>query len=514
MAEGAEYTYDLFISYTEADRAWVEGYLLDALTQAGVRVQSEAAFALGAPRLLEFERAVQESRRTLLILSPAYLAEDFTQFAELLAQSYGLETGTWSVIPLILHPVELPPRLSMLTHLDATDPDRWPEVVERLYAETQRPVPGPSPKPTCPYPGMVPFRAEDARFFYGREAEIKQLLRDLRHHNYLFVIGPSGSGKSSLIFAGLVPNLEERRPSKWLVRPMRPGPDPVWCLGEALDGSPPDPPHSVEAYQELVDSVLARQPPAQCLLLVVDQFEELFTQADKSRQAAFFAGLQALREAEACTLLLAMRADFYPDLMNSNLWPVDAGQRLEIAPLRGEALKQAIQRPAEDVSVYLEAGLLERLLADAADEPGALPLVQETMVLLWEDMQRRLLPLSVYERLGGPERSGLAVAIAEKADAALAELSDEGKVDIAHEALIEGWPALQGWLAERREAEQIRRRLEAKAEEWANFGRGDRGLLDQYDLREAEQWLDSLPLYRVSKGKVNHAPPNRHRRIA
>ncbi|HUV90710.1 MAG TPA: toll/interleukin-1 receptor domain-containing protein, partial [Anaerolineae bacterium] len=111
MTDRVEFAYDLFISYAEAERAWVEGYLLDALTQAGVRCHTEAAFALGVPRLLEFERAVQESRRTLLVLSPAYLAEGFMQFTDLLAQSYGLESATWPVIPLILRPVELPPRL-------------------------------------------------------------------------------------------------------------------------------------------------------------------------------------------------------------------------------------------------------------------------------------------------------------------------------------------------------------------------------------------------------------------
>jgi hypothetical protein len=78
--------YDIFISYAKADHAWVEGYLLDALIQAGVHYYSEAAFALGAPRLIEFERAVKESQRTLLVLSPAYLAaEGFIQFTHLLA---------------------------------------------------------------------------------------------------------------------------------------------------------------------------------------------------------------------------------------------------------------------------------------------------------------------------------------------------------------------------------------------------------------------------------------------
>jgi energy-coupling factor transporter ATP-binding protein EcfA2 len=425
MTQQTEYTHDLFVSYANADRAWVEGYLLDGLTQAGVRCHSEAAFALGMPRLLEFERAVKESARSLLVLSPAYLVEGSTQFTDLLAQSYGLETATWPVIPLILQRVELPPRLAMLTALDATDPDAWPQVLERLLSDLQRPVPGPAARPPCPYPGMVPFRADDASFFYGRDGEIRHMLQRLRHQRALFVIGPSGCGKSSLIFAGLLPQLAQSSyfsQGFWLVRDFRPGTQPLQALSEVIGGDAAQP-------AQAVSDLMIAQSPAQRLLLVIDQFEEFFTQAERAEQTRFIAVLQDLRAVESCALLIAMRADFYPDLMNSDLWPVDLSQRLEIAPLRGEALRQAIQQPAEDVGVYLEAGLLERLLADAADEPGVLPLVQETMVLLWGEMQRRLLPLSAYERLGGEGRSGLAVAIATKADATLAEIAP------AHQAI-------------------------------------------------------------------------------
>jgi hypothetical protein len=113
-------SYDLFVSHAEADRAWVEGYLLDALAQGEVRCHSEAAFALGAPLLTEFERAVSQSRRTMLVLSPAYLVDDFGRFGELLAQAYGLETDTWPVLPLNLQPVELPPRLATFNSSAAT----------------------------------------------------------------------------------------------------------------------------------------------------------------------------------------------------------------------------------------------------------------------------------------------------------------------------------------------------------------------------------------------------------
>src|SRR5205085_5013681 len=131
-AQPATHAYDVFISYTAADRAWVEGLLLDALDTAGVRLHTEDAFALGVPRLVEFERAIQQSTRTLLVLSPAYLVDTFGQFVDVLVNSYGMETATWPVIPLFLQPAAL----------------------AKLCATLQLPVPGPAPLSGCPYPGI------------------------------------------------------------------------------------------------------------------------------------------------------------------------------------------------------------------------------------------------------------------------------------------------------------------------------------------------------------------------
>jgi hypothetical protein len=400
MSDQERHGYDLFVSYADADRAWVEGYLLDALTEAGVRCHSEAAFALGVPRLLEFERAVQDSQRTLLVLSPAYLAEGFGQFTDLLAQSYGLETATWPVIPLVWQAVELPPRLAMLQALDATDAGDWPEVVERLCAELQRPVPGPAPRPTCPYPGMVPFGEADSDRFFGRDEEVQELLERLRLHAFLTVIGPSGSGKSSLVFAGLVPALRQSGlfgPGEWLVRSLRPGKAPLAGLATALDGDPAEPARAVS-------ELLAAQPEARRLLLVVDQFEELFTVA-RSEVEAFQQALLQLAETSACYVVLTVRADFYPELMASRLWPEIQAHRAEVLPLGEGGLRQAVVRPAEDVGVFVETALVERLVADAAGEPGILPFVQETLVLLWEKVERRFLPLRAYEMLVLPRRA-------------------------------------------------------------------------------------------------------------
>jgi ABC-type phosphate/phosphonate transport system ATPase subunit len=163
---------------------------------------------------------------------------------------------------------------------------------------------------------MVPFGAKDARFFYGRETEIKQILQHLRHQRLLFVIGPSGSGKSSLVHAGLLPRLQQSSyfpEGFWITREMRPGSQPLQALAQAIGSDPTQP-------VQTLTCLLMADPPTQRLLLVIDQFEELFTQVKRTEQNRFIAALKALQALESCTLLIAMRADFYPDLMNSGLW--------------------------------------------------------------------------------------------------------------------------------------------------------------------------------------------------
>ena len=591
-----ENRYDLFISYADADHAWVEGYLRDALEKAGARCLTEAAFELGVPRLLEFERAVQQSRRILLILSPPYLVENFIQFADLLAQHYGLETATWPVIPLILTPdLKLPLRLALLEPLEASDPADWPRAIERLCAALRRPVPALPPGPPPPYPGMAPFGEDDSARFFGRDREIRDLLERLRLHRFLAVIGPSGSGKSSLVFAGLIPALRKSGlfgSGEWMVKFLRPGETPLATLqtvvGDTLNLQPADQPPATgdvpPVTGDLPKAVTLRPAtydlrPAK-LLLIVDQFEELFTLAGKDA-VPFQEALLAVAKFPHCHVVLTARADFYPDLMASPLWPEIQAHRVEVLPLDAEGLKQAIVRPAEDVGVYVEAALVERLVGDAAGEPGMLPFVQETLVLLWERLERRFLPLRAYEALilslgayqaaGDVRRTGLQVAMARRAEAALADLTPAqqaiarriflrlvqfgegradtrrqqpvaalrspsdlpgeldrtlehlvssrlltldaplppnsgglalapglggqgGRADIAHEALITGWPTLQQWVQEGRAAELTRRQVGRVAEEWSRHHRDNSYLYRGMRLAEAQAWAQHGPV--------------------
>ncbi len=557
-ALATEVRYDAFVSYADDDREWVEGYLLDALEQAGIRCHHEAAFSLGVPRLLEFERAIRESKVTILVLSQAYFASSISELVDVLAMTFSTESGIWPVIPLRLHECELPPRLHMLERLDVMDQRSWKQAVERLCRQLHRPPPPPSPRPRCPYPGMRPFSEDEADRFFGRDKETEELVQRLRLDPFLAVIGPSGSGKSSLVTAALLPSLAQSGAfggGGWVFRRVRPGSAPVFALEAALGGA-------VEDASAAVNQLLANAPGADKVLIFVDQLEELFTSAT-SGVAEFEEAMIRLVRTPRCYVVVTMRADFYPQLMTSRLWGLARGRRVEVLPLQGPALRQAIERPAERVGVFIESALVERLVVDAAEEPGLLPLIQETLVCLWDRVDRRFLPLSAYEALvlgraayGEPEQTGLQIAMARRADQAMAILTpeeqvvarrtflrlvqfgvgrndvrrqqpasalrtasddpqlvqrvlehlaehrlitvtanvahaDDRRVDLAHEALIRGWPTFQAWLQERRAGEQTRRRLLDKAEEWARLGSGTGGLLDPIELLEAERWVAS-----------------------
>ena len=538
----------LFVSYNQSDSAWVKGYLLPALGLDPSRLIVAENFRPGASIINEFERAVKESHATLVVMSPGYFSDEWSVFAEQLTSFASIADQSDRVIPLLLKPLDVPLRLAFRVQLDFTSEANWENEVSRLRIYLAQPTPTREYIP-CPFPGMVPFTEQDTARFYGRKAETEKIVQHFRYHRFLIILGASGSGKSSLTFAGVLPKLQESTlfpPGYWLVRNMRPGEAPLQALKQIFGNDLSD---LSKATRVLLD----QQAGAQRLLLVIDQFEELFTQVNREEQNEFSSMLKTLRSVPDCALLLTMRAAFYQDLMNSDLWPIDQSERLEIVPLRGRELGLAIEKPAAEAGVYLETGLLDNILRDAANEPGVLPLVQETMVLLWNKMVHRLVPLRAYKELG---KSGLAVAMANKADATLLALpepqrliarriflrliqfgegrpdtrrqqprsklrsvtdisatfentleqlvdsrlltfsGDEGGkntlVDIAHESLIEVWPTLQLWIKDRREAEQLRRRLEGKAAEWVRLGAKSGGLLDEIELNEAQNWLTGL----------------------
>ncbi len=564
----------VFISYRRSDTAPYAARLkarLDSEFGDGYVFMDVDSLRPGEPFPQVIEATIESTEAVLALIGRDWLTVtdadgrrrldnpgDFVRIE--LATAFRLERV---VIPVLLenasmpHAGELPELLAALAERHAIElgDERWDGDVVRLVQRLEEVV---DTIPPCPYPGMVAFGRADAARFFGREKEVGEIEDRLASQRLLCLVGPSGCGKSSLIAAGVLADLERTQPVRWAVRTLRPGGSPLRSLGEAL-GADLDGNASPEAFASAARRAIASQQEAARLLLVVDQLEELFAQANADDRERFIAALEAIHELDDASIVLAIRADFYGELMESALWPLVEGGKVDVPPLTGDALAEAIVEPAKSCHVTIEPDLLERLVADAGNEPGALPLLQEALVRLWGSMHLHRISLAAYEHIG-EGRGGLSAAVAETADAALAALSPdqvsiakrvllrlvqfgqgrpdtrrqlrfedlrsegdddralegvldslarsrlvtltgspapgaggsrEGElVDLAHEALIAGWPTMRGWLAERRDAEQARRRLEGHVATWEEHDR-TAAFLDEVELREAQGWLAS-----------------------
>ncbi len=310
-----------------------------------------------------------------------------------------------------------------------------------------------------PFPGLRPFEPEEDYLFFGREKQVDELLRRLGSTRLLFVIGASGSGKSSLVRCGLIPSLYgglmSKAGSSWRVAILRPGEDPVGALAAALDapavlGSKGELETTNRVLLEatlrrstrgLIDAVcMARLPPEDNLLLLIDQFEELFRfrrsgAIPNSRdEAALFVKLlleSAQQHDVPIHTVLTMRSDFIGDCMEFLGLPeaVTAGQYL-VPRLTRDELRAAITGPVAVARGQIAPRLVTRLLNDVGSDPDQLPVLQHALMRTWDAWKNcatagRAMDIEDYERIGGMQ-NGLSLhaeeAYAEAADATSPEL--------------------------------------------------------------------------------------------
>jgi WD40 repeat protein/DNA-binding SARP family transcriptional activator len=358
----------------------------------------------------------------------------------------------------------------------------------------------------CPFKGLAPFEPTDAEFFFGRERLVEELLGRLEDIPFLALVGVSGSGKSSLLRAGLLPALDRDHA---LVRPGEPQP-----FGGAAN------------------------------VFAVDQFEELFAaKVTEEQRAAFVTELveTAWDPERRALVIIALRADFFVQLARyPELADLVGPNHVLLGPMSTSELRRTIEGPSERVGLEVEPELVDTLVDDVAGEPGGLPLLSTALVDLWEEREGRRLTLAAYGHSGGVQG-----AVAKHAEAAFQSLDaddqlvvrrlllrlvggeealtrrrasreeleadedervshvlsvlterrllvvDGDSVALIHEALLQHWPRLRTWLEEDDQGRVLQLRLAQAAAEWQESGREPGELYRGARLAAAVEWAES-----------------------
>jgi WD40 repeat protein/DNA-binding SARP family transcriptional activator/class 3 adenylate cyclase len=434
-----------------------------------------------------------------------------------------------------------------------------PAAVARLPAAVER----------NPYKGLRPFTEADARDFFGRGELVHRLIARLNEpgagSRFVAVVGPSGAGKSSVVRAGIVPAVRRGAlgdAETTFAAEMFPGSHPLEELEAALLRIAVRPASRLHGLLDagsrgLLEAVDLIAPAEAEIVLIVDQFEEVFTLTTDERERELF--LESLRVATAdpdsrLRVIVTLRADFYDrPLVYPRFGELLAARTEAVPPLTPDELEQAIRGPAEQVGVRPERGLVAGMIADVAHQPGALPLLQFALTELFERQDDGRLTLSAYQALGG-----VAGALSTRADRIYEATDVEGRrairqvflrlvtlgegredtrrrvvrseldsleveqeaiervldafgrhrlltfdrdpstreptVEIAHEALLTAWARLRTWIDDAREDLRQERVLAQAAAEWRGSDRDASFLLRGTRLEQLEQWAASTDL--------------------
>lgn len=427
------------------------------------------------------------------------------------------------------------------------DPDLEPELEDAL----------------CPYIGLDPFITTDHKLYFGREPAINNMVNRLQENRFLALSGPSGCGKTSLVLAGLVPKLQQgaiEGSQDWLYLPaIVPGYDPSLTLVSLLrttDNTAGWVTETIENFSASADTLtnlINRRAPGRTAVFIVDQFEEIFTLCqEQEKRNAFMSNILHLAQAEdnRHIVILTMRTDLESNLVRlPEFQAAYSKAQMRVTTMNASELRQAIQQPARLVGLKFDDGLVEQLVSDVLGEPAALPLLQFTLLKLWESRKRNRVTWEAYEKLGGgrdalantadklyngmnPAEQGIARNILLKmvrptqgldvvrnrvlrkqlydndrikgrVDYVLGHFvrerlirltagdsPEEDQLEIAHEALVNNWPRLIGWVEDARASLRHRLRVTEMAEQWESLDRDSSALLRGLVLEEAQQYTD------------------------
>ena len=419
--------------------------------------------------------------------------------------------------------------------------------------------------PLALFRGLLSFREEDAPLFCGREVVTKRIIAKLRDRSIVGIVGASGSGKSSVVFAGVIPALHEEQ--RWLLAAFRPGVRPFDSLAVALmpllEPNLSEPALS-DATRSLamtlrnpggpyaiVEHLVRRR--VQPLAIVADQFEELYTNCpDDDERRRFLDVILEISTARGETstpikLLLTLRGDFYGSLIAYRpISDILQDAIVHLPPMSRSELRDAVIKPSSIGGITFEDGLVDRILDDVGEEPGNLPLLEFSLMLLWDRQEVGRLTHRAYEGIGrlagaiasqaedvygslAPEQQDTArqlltrlvrvanpdedrndarrrtrlseVASLPKVTKVIRALTDarllvtdadpdgQQTVELAHEAIIREWDRLRSWLVEDRQFLLWQQRARRWYEEWQLSGQEPGALLRGRILSEAQSWI-------------------------
>jgi len=573
-------TRDLFLSYNNRDREVVMR-VRELLHQRAIRTFFDRNdLTPGMPWQSELERAINQVRAVAVLIGAEGIGAWQRPEKELALDRQVQEERAgrrFPVIPVLLPDAEANKVTGFLTRntwIDLRGGTDNPMAAAALDA-LARAVTGEPPaasaqavEPLCPYRGLEPFHEDDAPLFFGRDKFADDLLQKVLAHPLVAVVGPSGSGKSSVVQAGLLPRLRrEGWPNEtWEAVIFTPREHPFHSLAKELlplyvtDKSKTE--RMIEARTlgealakekiPLDDPIGAALKAAQTfdrLLIVVDQFEELFTLSEERYRQPFIESLiaAAARADSPVSIVLTLRADFYGQAIGLSRSLSDSIQQglVNLGPMTDEELRQAIEGPARHIGLSFEPGLMARLLDDAKGQPGNLPLLEFALKELWQSRQGVKITNDRYDAIGRLEG-----AISKRADAQFervppakheavlraftrlvrvsaaneqgtdtrrrvrlkdldtavhpvvksfvkerllvmshVEETGEETVEVAHEALIRRWGHLKELLDKDREFLLWRQSLGLRLSEWQRLGRDEGALLKGALLIETKGWM-------------------------
>jgi tetratricopeptide (TPR) repeat protein len=565
--------HDVFLSYASTDRTAVS-MVRDQLQTRGISTfVDRGSVKHGQPWVQSLDEAISRSKAVIVFIGPEELGR--WQKRELIIaldrQASAEKTGAFlPVVPVLLpgaDPERVPAFLLFNDWVDLrhgigntnAELDPLARVLTgngQTYDRLPKEIP-------CPYRGLRQFREEDAPFFFGRYRLSSELVDRVSKQRFVTVIGSSGSGKSSVLQAGLFPLLRRQRQPEWETVTFTPGRRPYHRFAAAviplLEPETRSADRQILAeklaeglekgyalWRNLIETIIARLLDAGRLLIVIDQFEELFTHSPEPVRKSFVTELMAAIENLPVTLVIALRADFYGLAIGlaPNLNEAIQQGIVNVGPLRREELKEAIEFPARAVGLALETGLTERILDHVQEQPGGLALLEFALTELYDRRDKNLLTHQAYEQIGGvagaigaraeqvystlaPEqqRSALrlflrliriasnpeegsdtsqSIRITELdeltigsvrafVDARLlvtsrSESHGENLVEVAHLVLFRSWARLADYLNQDREFLLWRQRLGARLADWERAEQDDFFLLRGVLLQEAQAW--------------------------